>query len=1165
MVNVQFLRFLARLLGVALCLSTALAAQDGPWNHRVLLATSADGLTWTAGRQTLAERASVPELFLNPEGRPTILFVDASGARESVGAIQRDPSGEWRRVQTNLREVDPNVVRLADGTYRAYVKSGLDGAMSAYSSIDGLDWKPLGEVFRDARYANATDPDVFETASGWVMLVSLGARMLRCSSADGLRFTTDGTILELGGSVSDTVKVPGGWRTYFHVNADPRTGSRMRIRSAFTADGRTWQVEEGDRVIAPPDGPAALGVADPAPVQLPDGSWLMAIKSFISPVQPGQPAQPGIQSHNVMSASSSDGLTWTRDEGVRFTQASVPAAINDRDERVLLYFVQPPTQPGKPETVALAVSTDGLDFRQDPAFEIAGLSTIKAVDPSILRDPEGRFRLYYLASDHAGDPAAGPNPHRIHMALSEDGIRFRETGSVFEFPDLVDPDVFRYKDQWWMYVFARNRTIIANSADGASFSYHSDLSLPGWGTTAPVTLPDGRLRLYAFDQRSPAGNAVRSFISFDGVNWTEEPGERLRGEPGEQITDPFVIPWRGGYKMYFKSSVAARGFATGQPAGLVLGAKGFNSSGGAQLFNHPTGLATDGTALLVADRWNNRVLVWKNAPASNTPPDLVLGQPNFDTNNSGPGLHQLNWPGNVAITPDGRKIAVTDTNNDRILIWNESPSRDGEPASVVIDLTKLPQPPPGPGALRYGWPWGVWTDGRRFAVVATHGASVLIWNSIPERDNQPPDLVLRPAAAGTPRNMTSDGATFFALSDHNNGEQSRPATMVWNEFPSAPDQQPAFTWPEWLKGTVLEDGKLVMAGIQTVSIWNRKPTGPQTAPDLQLRPTSYRNGDGPDAVVAQGRLYVSNYNGNNVLAWNSIPASSAQQPDFSLGSEDPNQDTWAENFFIQNPALSTDGRSLFASSDFDRKLFVWRALPNTNAAPPDAVIPLQEGPWDNALHGSRLALAGRGTVYLWNSLPLQGEKPEVTLSGRIGDIELRELTGVAMDARHFYLADRQANRVYVWEGLPGPASQPKLALEMQNPGRLSSDGVWLAAASFEGHEVLLWRVDSIGQDNQPLRLGAPGLFNLPGEALTAGGRLFVADRGNNRVHVWNRIQDALEGRPADAFLGALNVNDRSPGLTPNKLFMPGALAWDGVNLWVGEFKFSTRILRFSPR
>jgi hypothetical protein len=116
------------------------------------------------------------------------------------------------------------------------------------------------------------------------MLLSLGPRLLRCTSPDGLKFTA-GAILNLGGSVSDTVEITDGWRTFFHINADPRTGGKMRIRSAFTADGRTWKVEDGDRVVAPADGPARLGVADPAPLQLQDGTWLMALKSFREPPQ----------------------------------------------------------------------------------------------------------------------------------------------------------------------------------------------------------------------------------------------------------------------------------------------------------------------------------------------------------------------------------------------------------------------------------------------------------------------------------------------------------------------------------------------------------------------------------------------------------------------------------------------------------------------------------------------------------------------------------------------------------------------------------------------------------------------------------------------------------------------------------------------------------------
>jgi hypothetical protein len=255
------------------------APGDGPWSHRILLARSEDGLSWTADDHVLAESASVPELFEGPDGRAIVLFVD--GLKQKTGALRERADGTWERVESNLPGVDPCVVKVADRRWRAWVKAGLDGAVDVHESADGLTWTRLGECFRDPAYPNATDPDVFRTKVGWVMLLSLGPRLLRCTSDDGLAFEA-GETLELGGSVSDTVAVDGGWRTFFHVNAAPPSG-KMHIRSAFTADGRTWKAEDGVRLAAPAQGPAARGVADPAPLRRRDGTWLMAVKSFMEP------------------------------------------------------------------------------------------------------------------------------------------------------------------------------------------------------------------------------------------------------------------------------------------------------------------------------------------------------------------------------------------------------------------------------------------------------------------------------------------------------------------------------------------------------------------------------------------------------------------------------------------------------------------------------------------------------------------------------------------------------------------------------------------------------------------------------------------------------------------------------------------------------------------
>jgi len=1256
---------------------------DGPWNHRVLLATSKDGLNWTVPPQALAEQASVPELFAGPAGRPILLFVDASGRGPGLGAMIQATDGSWQRATTNLRQADPNVVRLKDGTYRAYVKAGLEGAMAAYSSKDGLDWQRIGEVFRDERYQQATDPDVFETPDGWVMLISLGPRLLRCTSPDGLKFTP-GEVMDLGGSVSDTVAVKGGWRTFFHVNPNPRTGSKMVIRSAFTPDGRAWKVEAGDRVTAPKDGPAQLGVADPAPLQLADGSWLMAIKSFISGPQAFPPPSgrdqfvgprerrneepwPLTQNFNALAvkilsgkasdddksqlkklvewlktsgrgpwfdevrvATSTDGLNFSDTGQTVLRKASVPEAVVDAEGNVWLFYVDSDldklvrhVEAGAPFKsgltgiggLAAAKSSDGVSFTPVD-INIANAIAGEIVDPDIVVGADGSYQLYYLgvpANELAADtpdPARAPGPHKFYLATSRDLVHWEQQGVAWNGPHGgADPAVYRKDAKTWFIIGGG----AGRSDDGGKTFQQIQMRTGRWGQPDVIAV-NGGFRLFY----NTGFSGICSAFSKDGVNWTEEEGTRLPGG-----ADPSVVRMKdGSYRLYYKTSArqtppprgeftplanpprnsggemrvtetgskyaVAKGgrtgsFVTGQDADLMLSGIDFNNTGGPLLFNHPSGLASDGKCLLICDRNNNRVLVWRAAPAKNTPPDLVLGQPTLTANNPGTGRHELNWPGNVTITPDGNRIAVADTDNDRILIWNSFPTKNGAPADIVLELAKLsergspnPQqrtgapasgpgfrPRPGGGGMRLGWPWGVWTDGKKFAVVCTHGGAVLIWNSIPTRDNQPPDLTLTPSAAGTMRNVTSDGV-FFAVSDHNNGERSSPATMVWRTFPTSATQEPDFSWSEWLKGTFTADGKLLLGGGAMIYLWNKVPRDTQTDADVVLRPSSYRNGDGPDIVIAGGRFYACNYNGNNVLVWNALPTRDDQPPDFAIGSDDPNADTLKENHFITNPVVATDGKSLFVSSDFNRRLLVWRQFPDRSGAKPDVVYSLPDSPWDNALHGSTFVLAGKQTIHVWKKLPLNGEKPDVTFRDGIGSVRFRRLTGVALDDRHLYVADQEANRIYVWNGMPGENDEPKLTLEMQRPGRLSSDGKYFAVAPFEGANVLIYRVADLSSSATPVRLGGPGRFNLPGKCVVSQGRLFVADTGNHRVHVWHNLEHALDGQPADALLGQRDEFERKPAIGKNRLFMPGTVAFGGGYLWIGEFKFSGRILRFSP-
>jgi len=593
-------------------------------------------------------------------------------------------------------------------------------------------------------------------------------------------------------------------------------------------------------------------------------------------------------------------------------------------------------------------------------------------------------------------------------------------------------------------------------------------------------------------------------------------------------------------------------FRTGQPAGMMLSGFGFDRSGGPLMFRYNSGIATDGVHLLLADRGNNRVLVWNQIPESNTPPDFVLGQPDFESNDSGSGRHQMNWP--ISVAADGRRIVVADTYNDRLLIWNSFPTASGAPADLEIRIV---------------WPWGVWMDGERLVATSTGGGAALIWNRFPTRDHQPPDLRLRANGMfGTPRTITSNGRTLI-VGDHNSRvTRLGQGNFVWKAFPQAEDAPFDFFFSDpldeasaWLQGEFFPDGRLALLG-RTLHLWNAAPEGAGDPPSLSVRGFQFRGGDGSGIALAGERMFISGANGNRVLVYNAAPQRAEQAPDWALGSPEICTNTLETNFFITNPAPSSNGVSLFVSSDFDRKLYVWRKLPDDSGARPDIVYQLPEGPWQNALWQNHLLLAGKRSLYLWTELPLDGRLPSLTFRDGIGSVRFQELRGVSYDGRYLYLSDMPANRVYVWEGIPSRDSEPTAVLEVDRPTRLSSDGTWLLVTTTENQAIRVFRVEELAANPAPRTVGGPGRFNLPEHAIVAHGRLFVADTVFNRVHCWNRIQDALAGGEPDAILGSA---DRRPQTTREGLFWPGGLSFDGAYLWVGEYKFSGRLLRYSLR
>lgn len=93
-------------------------------------------------------------------------------------------------------------------------------------------------------------------------------------------------------------------------------------------------------------------------------------------------------------------------------------------------------------------------------------------------------------------------------------------------------------------------------------------------------------------------------------------------------------------------------------------------------FRFPYAAALDTTTerFAVADTANNRILLWDGVPAGGRPADHVLAQPDFGSNgeNRWTSVQRdtLCWPYGISLRGD--RLAVSDSGNNRVVIWRRS-------------------------------------------------------------------------------------------------------------------------------------------------------------------------------------------------------------------------------------------------------------------------------------------------------------------------------------------------------------------------------------------------------------------------------------------------------------------------------------------------------------
>jgi hypothetical protein len=154
--------------------------------------------------------------------------------------------------------------------------------------------------------------------------------------------------------------------------------------------------------------------------------------------------------------------------------------------------------------------------------------------------------------------------------------------------------------------------------------------------------------------------------------------------------------------------------------------------------------------LVVCDTGHHRLLIWRRAPrCDREPADIVIGQNDFGSEGrngkSEVGAATLNVPTGVAY--GAGVLAVADAWNHRVLLWRGVPERSNQPADVVLGQADFASSVANrgadtPGAGTLNWCYGVAIAGGKLLVADTGNRRLLIWNRIPSHDGAPADLVL---------------------------------------------------------------------------------------------------------------------------------------------------------------------------------------------------------------------------------------------------------------------------------------------------------------------------------------------------------------------------------------------------------------------------------------
>jgi hypothetical protein len=217
--------------------------------------------------------------------------------------------------------------------------------------------------------------------------------------------------------------LPGGGFRMYYSQILPRPGfpegandydnSSTRIMSAFSSDGESWVPEPGVRLSPQEGGAGEFRVVSSEVVPVGDGSKL---RMYFECCEGSQAV-----TNSIRSATSSDGLKWTMDPGVRVASEghnyASPRIVFLDDGQCRMYLFD------RGLGIISLLSRDGLEFHQEPGLRIAQdgpHDSLCAFAPEVVRVAGAGYVMYYAGYSHV--PESSASRADILRAVSEDGL-----------------------------------------------------------------------------------------------------------------------------------------------------------------------------------------------------------------------------------------------------------------------------------------------------------------------------------------------------------------------------------------------------------------------------------------------------------------------------------------------------------------------------------------------------------------------------------------------------------------------------------------------------------------------------------------------------------------------------------------------------------------------